>query len=94
VTAPPARPIGHRIDQILLLAAKILMAAGLAIRLVGATGVADGVIAAGLVALMATPLVRLVSTMVDHLRRRDWLTLAASLGVTAVLVWSILTALR
>jgi hypothetical protein len=82
------------VDVGLLFAAKGLLAAGLVIRLAGAIAAADRVLAAGILTLMATPAVRLVNTMIEDVRRRDWLTLAAASGVVAVLIWSLVTALR
>jgi len=90
----PIRSIGDELDIILLFAAKGLLAAGLVLRLSGGIPAADRVLAIGLLALMATPAVRIANTMVEDVRRRDWLTLAATLAVVAVLAWSLATAFR
>jgi hypothetical protein len=94
MTAGPGRSIGEWVDFGLLFAAKGLLAAGLVIRLSGGIATADRVLAAGILTLMATPAVRLINTMIEDVRRGDWLTLAATSGVGAVLLWSVFTALR
>lgn len=55
------------------LAAAVLLATGIAIMLTGNAAPATGLISAGLVTLMATPVLRVLTAGLIFLRERDWL---------------------
>jgi len=94
VTSVPAATIAEQADRVLVLVAKVFLAGGLCVRLLGDAATGDRVLGVGLLALMATPALRLLGTFIADARRGDWLSLSATLGVVAVLAWSIATAFR
>lgn len=65
--------------------AAVLLAAGLALWFAGASARADLLLHAGLVALMATPIVRVVLSLAEFVRARDGLFVVMTLSVLAVL---------
>lgn len=70
------------------------LAAGLGIWLGGFTPwLADALLATGLVALMATPTLRVAVAVVDALRARDWAFFSSALAVLLVLVATVISAL-
>ena len=54
---------------------------------------ANRVLAAGLMLLMATPIVRVVASLVEYLRIRDWWFAATTVVVLAVLMGAVAVAL-
>jgi hypothetical protein len=78
--------LGHLLHAGILTAATCL-AAGLALWMSGAwPAVASGLLAAGLVILMATPMLRVVVSLVAYARMRDWFFVVTTLIVFVVLV--------
>jgi uncharacterized membrane protein len=83
-----------------VLLAGVLLASGcLAVGLImwmagGYPIAADRVLAAGLIVLMATPILRVVVSLVEYLRMRDWLFAATTIVVLAVLMGAVAVALR
>jgi len=54
---------------------------------------AERVLAAGLIVLMATPILRVVVSLIEYVRLRDWLFAATTLMVLAVLMGAVAVAL-
>jgi uncharacterized membrane protein len=54
------------------LAAATLLAAGLALMLLGQTGIAPRLITAGLLVLLGTPVLRVMAAALIFVRERDW----------------------
>jgi uncharacterized membrane protein len=83
-----------------VLLAGVLLASGcLAVGLImwmagGYPIAADRVLAAGLIVLMATPILRVVVSLVEYLRMRDWLFAATTIVVLAVLMGAVAVAFR
>lgn len=72
-----------------------LFGLGLALWMIaGADGPGAPFLHAGLVILMATPVARVVVSVIEYVRERDWLFAAATLGVLAVLVATVVVAFR
>jgi uncharacterized membrane protein len=65
--------------------AAVLLAVGLALWFAGTSARADLLLRAGLVALMATPIVRVVLSLAAFVRARDWFFVVMTLSVLAVL---------
>jgi len=65
--------------------ATALLAIGLTLALASPGHVADVLLQAGLVVLMATPMARVLITCVEYIRERDWFFAINALGVLAVL---------
>jgi uncharacterized membrane protein len=75
-------------------ASSICLAAGLLMTLVGGEGaVTHTLLTAGVVVLLATPVVRVAVSSVGYARRRDWLFVTLTLVVLAELVVTIVAAL-
>lgn len=97
-----SNPRLERLDVLLgrvLLAGVLLSAACLAVGLTmwlagGYPIAANRVLAAGLIILMATPILRVVVSLVEYLRMRDWLFAATTIVVLAVLLGAVAVALR
>lgn len=74
-----------------LAAAAASLAAGLVLFFVRpGSASADSVLAVGLMILMATPILRVVVSVVEYVRMRDWFFVAITLsvlGVLAATVW-------
>ena len=71
------------------------LAVGLALWMAGGDSVAaNRVLAAGLLVLMGTPILRVVVSLVEYLRMRDWLFAATTVVVLAVLMGAVAVALR
>ena len=62
-----------------------LLAAGLGLWLVRGAVESQGLLDAGLIALMLTPVLRLVTTLAGDVRRRDAVAVATTLAVAAIL---------
>ena len=71
----------------------VLLGLGLAVFSSGyAPPVADALLHAGLVALMATPMLRVVISVVEYARARDWFYLATTGAVLLVLIGTVAVA--
>ena len=55
---------------------------------------AEWLLRAGLFVLIGTPILRVVVSLVEYLRMRDWFFVATTLAVLGVLIASLVTALR
>lgn len=88
----------HRIGRVLTIGVRtsaLFLAAGLALSFAGATWVAAWLMTAGLLLLMATPVARVATSMIEYLRHRDWtfsiltaiVLLELCAGVVAALVF-------
>jgi uncharacterized membrane protein len=78
-----------------VLSAAVLLAFGLVVSIAaGATPLSAGTLTAGLIVLMATPILRVVVSLVAYARMRDWFFVATTvsvfvlLAVTVLLAWS------
>lgn len=70
------------------------LGAGLAMWMAGlAPGTADALLTAGLILLMATPVLRVVVAVAEALRARDWPLAVSSAAVLLVLAATVITAL-
>ncbi|HEY8550717.1 MAG TPA: DUF1634 domain-containing protein [Vicinamibacterales bacterium] len=73
-----------------VLASMGLLGMGLLIWFIVSPASAEGILHVGLIVLMATPALRLITTIAADLARRDWLSLASTLAVSVILgvtVW-------
>jgi uncharacterized membrane protein len=78
-----------------VLSAAVCLTAGLAIWMTGGRpGVATVLLTAGLMILMATPILRVVVSLVAYARMRDWFFVSTTLFVFGVLVVTLTLALR
>jgi len=76
-------------------ASSLCLAAGLVLSVLGGAPLMAGrLLTAGLVILLATPPSRVVLSVVEYLRERDWLFAAITLVVVAELAASALAAIR
>lgn len=74
-------------------ASAVLLGAGLALFLVGRTpATADLLLRAGLIVLMATPVLRVALSVVEYARVRDWFFLTTATAVLLVLLATIVAA--
>lgn len=72
----------------------ILLAVGLLLNVSGLRReTAHALLNAGLLALMATPMLRVVISAVEYLRQRDWFFFAVCMAVLLVLVTTVISAL-
>jgi uncharacterized membrane protein len=72
----------------------VLLGVGLGLwMVVGPTWAATALLRAGLIALMATPMVRVLVSLAEYLRFRDWFFASMTAGVMLVLLASVLIAL-
>ena len=91
-------PIGRlevHLGRLLLsgvLVAAACLAAGLVLTFAGRP--ANTILTLGLVLLMATPILRVIVSIVEYVRMRDWFFVAVTLFVLLVLAATVLTALR
>lgn len=75
--------------------ATALLCAGLGLWLLaGPVPWSDRLIDWGLIALMGTPMLRVVVSLAEYVRLRDWFFVLTTLGVVGVLVGTLLVALR
>jgi hypothetical protein len=72
----------------------VLLALGLAVWVWGGPAAADPLLDAGLIALMLTPVLRLVTTLAADVRRGDAAAAATTLAVFAILALGLALALR
>jgi hypothetical protein len=82
------------VNRLAVLATTALLAAGLAVWLVRGSGPAESLLDAGLIALMLTPVLRLITTLADDIRRRDSAAVAISVAVCVILGAGLVLALR
>lgn len=83
----------------LLITGVLVSATGLAIGLLlyladPASAVADWSLRAGLVVLMATPILRVVVSVIEYVRMRDWFFTLTTVVVLAELAWTLIFAFR
>jgi hypothetical protein len=81
------------INRLAVAASTALLASGLAVWLLRPGPVAARLLEAGLLALMLTPALRLVTTLSDDVRRRDRTAAATTLAVMVILGLSLTWAL-
>ena len=91
MTRSPDESIVERITALFMIvlfwAAFSCLAAGLAVWLANPTSSAAALLLfAGLMGLLALPIVRLLSVIAGSLRQQDWITLAATIAVMAILL--------
>ena len=73
----------------------VVLAAGLAMFLLAPESpTTDYVLDAGLLILMATPMLRVLLSVVEYIRMRDWLFVTTTLAVVAELSVTVISALR
>lgn len=88
----------QRIGRVLTIGVRtsaVFLAVGLALSFAGATAVSAWLMTAGLLLLMATPVARVATSMIEYLRHRDWtfsiltaiVLLELCAGVVAALVF-------
>ncbi len=78
-----------------VLASTALLAAGLVLQLLGVLpGLAAGVTHAGLCILIATPVARVVASVIDFTLARDWLFMTLTGLVLVILLGSLMVAIR
>jgi hypothetical protein len=82
------------VNRAAVIATTALLAAGLGVWLVRGPGPSGPLLDAGLVALMLTPVLRLLTTLAVDVRRRDILALALTLSVCLILGVGLALALR
>lgn len=76
-----------------VLSAAALLAVGLALWMSGASpGAADWILNAGLFVLMATPVMRVIVSLAEYARMRDWFFAATTLTVLLVLLVTVTVA--
>ncbi len=77
-----------------LTASAVALAAGLALFLVAPGPASSDLLAAGLVMLMATPMLRVAVSVAEYVRMRDWLFAGVTLFVLAELAVTVIYSLR
>lgn len=89
MTGPPALPLFERALSRAMLAgvwsSATLLAAGLLLTLSGADRAAGHMLRAGLLILMGTPVMRIVLSVAEAIRQRDWFWLWTTVAVAVVL---------
>ena len=76
-----------RLLQAGVLASAVCLALGLALWMAGAAaGAASALLTAGLVILMATPILRVIVSLIEYARMRDWFFVGTTVLVFAVLL--------
>ena len=77
-----------------IVASTSLLAAGLFCTIAVPRAPADALLHAGLLVLMATPVARVVVTLTEYVRERDWFFATSALAVLVVISLTILEAWR
>jgi uncharacterized membrane protein len=78
-----------------VLASTGLLAAGLLLQLLGAaSGTAAALTNAGLIALMATPVARVVVSVIEYSLERDWLFMTLTTTVLIILLGSLVVSMQ
>ncbi len=98
MSAPDTDRLERLLGKILgwgAVASTALLAAGLVLELARVTpGPAAHLTQAGLIILMATPLARVLVSVVEYALSRDWLFMSLTAGVLAILLGSLAVAIR
>lgn len=76
-----------------VLSSSACLAIGLTLWLTGYAVAAERTLAAGLIVLMGTPILRVVVSLVEYLRMRDWLFAGTTLVVLGVLLITVALAM-
>ena len=95
--AAPSPVLEDRLGHLLsagVIVSTLLFAVGLAIDVVAHGVLSMSLLHAGLIVLMATPFARVAVSVVEYARERDWLFAALTLAVLAVLVATLVVAVR
>jgi hypothetical protein len=82
------------VNRVAVLVSTVLLAAGLVVSLSGPPAAAAGLLDAGLLMLMLTPLLRLATTLAGDVQRRDRVAALTTLAVVAILGVAWFVALR
>ena len=82
------------INRAAVVTSTVLLALGLAVWVGGGPAAADPLLDAGLIALMLTPVLRLVTTLALDVRRRDTIAAATTVAVFLILGIGLALALR
>jgi uncharacterized membrane protein len=85
------RAVG-RVLRLGITATTVCLAAGLLLSLLGASHPAELFLETGLVLLLATPVARVVVSVVDYARERDWLFVVLTIVVLLQLAGSVIAA--
>lgn len=93
----------HRLERLDVLLGRVLLAGvlsssaclaiGLTLWMTGHGVPAERTLAAGLIILMGTPILRVVVSLVEYLRMRDWLFAATTFAVLGVLLITVALAM-
>jgi uncharacterized membrane protein len=98
VTGAGSPPFERTLLRIMLIGVWLsaaLLSVGLAARLVrGRSPGGDALLSVGLIVLMATPALRVVVSIVEAIRQRDWFWLWTTLAVALVLTGTVVYSLR
>jgi uncharacterized membrane protein len=100
MTKPDARSMARlernlgRLLNIGVIASAVALALGLALFLVAPGPLSSGLLTAGLVALMATPMLRVAVSVAEYVRMRDWFFVAITLVVLLELAVTVVYSLR
>jgi uncharacterized membrane protein len=82
-----------RVLKVGSVASTACFAAGLILTIVGRDTLAGALLPAGLWILMATPATRVIVSVMEYIRERDWLFVALTLTVLLALAASVLAAM-
>ena len=97
MSAPPTDRLARLLGAVLkwgALASTALLAFGLVLQLLRADSqLADALMHAGLIVLMATPVARVAVSVADYAAERDWLFLGLTASVLVILLGSLLVAM-
>jgi uncharacterized membrane protein len=77
-----------------VLSSAVALAAGLGLTLTTPGPLASNLLATGLLILMATPMLRVVVSVAEYIRMRDWLFVVTTLVVLAELAVTVIYSLR
>lgn len=98
MTPPSTDRLERSLGKILtagVLASTGLLAAGLLLQLLGVEpGAAAALTRAGLIVLMATPVARVVVSVVEYALERDWLFATLTTTVLIILLGSLIVSMR
>lgn len=82
------------VNRAAVVTSTVLLAAGLGLWIVRGPDEAQHLLDAGLIALMLTPVLRLVTTLAGDVRRRDTVAMATTLAVFVILGVGLTLAMR
>jgi uncharacterized membrane protein len=80
----------HAISRVALAVATVLLMAGLTLGELGLSRESVVVLGSACAILMATPVLNVVSALLEEIRRREWPFVAAAILVLALLAYSVL----